>query len=54
MVSDRVGGSRPTQTQLAAFAKLTVEQRYNWLMDMLELCYALTPPELRQRWRTIK
>ena len=46
--------SRPTREQLAAFAKLTAEERYNWLMDMLALCYDLTPPDLRDRWRTTK
>lgn len=46
--------SRPTQEQIDAFKKLDAEQRFNWLMDMLALCYDLTPPELRERWRTIK
>ena len=46
--------SRPTRDQIDAFAKLTAEQRFNWLMDMLALCYDLTPPELREHWRTLK
>lgn len=46
--------SHPTSEQLAAFAQLTEEQRFNWLMDMLALCYDLTPPELRARWRELK
>jgi len=46
--------SRPTREQVENFARLSVEQRFNWLMDMLALCHDLTPPEVRERWRTVK
>ena len=53
-VADEALVSRPTPEQIAAFAKLSPEQRFNWLMDLLALCHELTPPELRERWRTSK
>jgi hypothetical protein len=43
--------SRPTREQLEAFEQLSVEARFQWLTDMLALCYELTPEELRVRWR---
>ncbi len=46
--------SRPTREQVENFARLSVEQRFNWLMDMLALCHDLTPPDVREGWRTVK
>ncbi len=40
----------PSPEQVRAFAELTVEQRYEWLVAMLELCFEATPPDLRERW----
>jgi hypothetical protein len=44
--------SRPTREQREAFARLSVEARFQWLTDLLTLCYALTPEHLRARWRS--
>lgn len=43
--------TRPTADQIARFSKLTPEQRFQWLVDMLALCYELATPEARERWR---
>jgi hypothetical protein len=50
-VNEKALVSRPTKEQVEAFAKLTAEERFNWLMDLLALCFELTPPEIRDRWR---
>ncbi len=44
--------SRPTREQQEAFALLSVEARFQWLTDLLAVCYELTPGHLRARWRT--
>lgn len=46
--------SRPTQDQIERFSKLTVEQRFQWLVDTLALCFDLAPPEARAAWREHK
>jgi hypothetical protein len=46
-----LGANGPTADQIDRFAKLTVEQRFHWLVDMLAVCYELTPPEARALWR---
>lgn len=46
--------SRPTPEQLERFAKLSAEERFNWFADMLALCFELSPPEVRERWREHK
>jgi hypothetical protein len=43
--------SAPTPEQRAAFARLSVEERFRWLTDLLALCHELTPPAVRERWR---
>jgi len=46
--------SRPTDDQLARFARLTAEERFHWLVDMLALCHELATPEVRESWRKHK
>jgi hypothetical protein len=46
--------SRPTPDQIARFAKLTPEQRFHWLVELLAVCYELAPPEAHAAWRRHK
>ena len=41
----------PSADQIERFAKLTAEQRFHWLVDMLAVCYELATPEARALWR---
>lgn len=43
--------SVPTADQLERFAKLSVEQRFHWLVDMIALCHDLAPADVRAGWR---
>jgi hypothetical protein len=46
--------SRPTPDQIERFSKLTAEQRFQWLVDTLALCFELATPEARAAWRKHK
>ncbi|HEY8924084.1 MAG TPA: hypothetical protein VIU64_06860, partial [Polyangia bacterium] len=46
--------SRPTADQIARFARLTPEERFHWLVDLLALCYELATPEARASWHQQK
>jgi hypothetical protein len=46
--------SRPTPDQIERFSKLTAEQRFQWLVDTLALCFELSTPETRAAWRKHK
>jgi hypothetical protein len=46
--------SRPTDEQIARFAKLSAEERFRWLVDTMALCYELATPDARERWRLHK
>jgi hypothetical protein len=41
--------SRPTPDQIERFSKLTAEQRFQWLVDTLALCFELATPRHAQR-----
>jgi hypothetical protein len=42
--------TRPTAEQIERFSRLSPEERFHWLMDMLALCYELATPEARASW----
>jgi len=46
--------AQPTADQIERFSKLTVEQRFHWLVDTLALCFDLATPEARAQWRKHK
>jgi hypothetical protein len=46
--------SRPTSEQLERFSKLSYEERFHWLVDMLALCYELSSREAQDSWRKHK
>ncbi len=46
--------SEPSADQVERFSKLTAEERFHWLTDMLALCYELATPEARASWRESK
>jgi len=46
--------SAPSPEQIAAFAKLSAEERFAWHMDMLAVIHELAGPEIRERWRRVK
>ncbi len=46
--------SRPTADQIERFAKLTAEERFQWLVDTLSLCHELATEETRAAWRRHK
>ncbi len=46
--------SRPTTEQIERFAKLSYEERFQWLVDTLALCYELSPSETQASWREHK
>jgi hypothetical protein len=43
--------SEPTADQIERFRKLSVEQRFHWLVDTLALCFELATPQARAQWR---
>ncbi len=49
-----IAASVPTPDQIERFAKLTVEERFRWLVDTLALCHELATPETREQWRKHK
>ena len=46
--------SAPTADQIERFARLTPEERFRWLVDLLALCHELATPEVRASWRAHK
>ena len=46
--------SRPTADQVERFRRLTPEQRLQWALDTLVLCYELATPEARAKWHEHK
>lgn len=46
--------SVPTANQIERFAKLSVEERFQWLVDALSLCHELATEETRAAWRKHK
>ena len=43
--------TRPTPEQIEGFSKLSYEERFYWLVDILALWHQLSTPEVRRRWR---
>lgn len=45
------GGEAPPLSQNDRFKLMSAAQRFDWWVGMLQLSFALTPPEVRARWR---
>ena len=46
--------STPTADQIERFSRLTPEERFRWLVDLLALCHELATPEARASWHAHK